>query len=166
MYRNKFVDSTPLRVCDKRRIGQHKTFKEMAQRGQCSVGWFYGFKLHIITNDCGGIIDFMLTPANVNDTNPLKLKGYISKLYGKLFGDKGYLSKDLFQSLFSNGIHLVTKLRKNMKNQQKHVVKYGVQLRLSRQLKNTKNITKSKKLTLMDFVMGKTNMGTRVPSFL
>ncbi len=87
----------------------------MAQRGQCSLGWFYGFKLHIITNDCGGIIDFMLTPANVHDTNPLKLKGFISKLYGKLFGDKGYLSKDLFQSLFSNGIHLVTKLRKNMK---------------------------------------------------
>ena len=57
----------------------------------------------------------MLTPANVHDTNPLKLKGFISKLYGKLFGDKGYLSKDLFQSLFSNGIHLVTKLRKNMK---------------------------------------------------
>lgn len=110
-----FVDSTPLRVCDSRRIGQHKTFKEIAQRGQCSLGWFFGFKLHIITNDCGGIIDFMLTPANVHDTNPLKMKGFISKLYGKLFGDKGYLSKELFQSLFANGIHLVTKLRKNMK---------------------------------------------------
>jgi hypothetical protein len=47
----------------------------------------------------------MLTPANVHDTNPLKMKGFISKLYGKLFGDKGYLSKELFQSLFSNGIH-------------------------------------------------------------
>ena len=57
----------------------------------------------------------MLTPANVHDTNPLKMKGFISKLYGKLFGYKGYLSKELFQSLFSNGIHLVTKLRKNMK---------------------------------------------------
>ena len=57
----------------------------------------------------------MLTPANVHDTNPLKMKGFINKLYGKLFGDKGYLSKELFQSLFSNGIHLVTKLRKNMK---------------------------------------------------
>ncbi len=57
----------------------------------------------------------MLTPANVHDTNPLKMKGFINKLYGKLFGDKGYLSKELFQSLFANGIHLVTKLRKNMK---------------------------------------------------
>ncbi len=77
--------------------------------------WFFGFKLHIITNDCGGIIDFMLTPVNVHDINTLKMKGFINKLYGKLFGDKGYLSKELFQSLFSNGIHLVTKLRKNMK---------------------------------------------------
>jgi hypothetical protein len=73
------------------------------------------FKLHIITNDCGGIVVFMLTPANVNDTNPLIMKGFIKKLYCKLFGDKGYLSKELFQSLLSNGIHLVTKLRKNMK---------------------------------------------------
>lgn len=110
-----FVDSTPLRVCDKRRIHQHKTFKNVAQRGQCSLGWFYGFKLHIVTNDCGGIIDFMLTPANVHDTSPLKMKGFIKKLYGKLFGDKGYLSKELFQNLFSTGIHLITKLRKNMK---------------------------------------------------
>ncbi len=56
-----FVDSTPLRVCDKKRINQHKVFKELAKRGQCSLGWFYGFKLHIVTNDQGGIIDFMLT---------------------------------------------------------------------------------------------------------
>ena len=57
----------------------------------------------------------MFTSANVHDSNFLKMKWFINKLYGKLFGDKGYLSKELFQSLFSNGIHLVTKLRKNMK---------------------------------------------------
>lgn len=110
-----FIDSTPLRVCDKRRINQHKTFKNIAQRGQCSLGWFYGFKLHIITNDQGGIIDFMITKGNVDDRQPLKMKQFLKNLYGKLFGDKGYISKDLFTSLFSNGIHLVTKLRKNMK---------------------------------------------------
>ena len=95
-----FVDSTPLRVCDKRRIHQNKTFKGFAQRGQCSLGWFYGFKLHIVTNDCGGIIDFMLNPANVHDTSPLKMKGFIKKLYGKLFGDKGYLPKNFFRIYF------------------------------------------------------------------
>ena len=110
-----FIDSTPLRVCDRRRIHRHKTFKDIAQRGLCSLGWFYGFKLHIITNDTGGIIDFMITKGNVEDRKPLKFKQFIKKLYGKLFGDKGYISKELFTELFSNGIHLVTKLRKNMK---------------------------------------------------
>lgn len=106
-----FVDSTPLRVCDKRRINQHKVFKGLAQRGQCSLGWFYGFKLHIITNDRGGIIDFMITKGNVDDRKPLGFKSFVKKL----FGDKGYISKDLFAELFSSGVHLVTKLRKNMK---------------------------------------------------
>lgn len=110
-----FIDSTPLRVCDKRRIHQHKTFKDIAQRGQCSLGWFYGFKLHIVTNDEGGIIDFMITKGNVDDRKPLRFKQFIGKLYGKLFGDKGYISKELFTELFSNGVHLITKLRKNMK---------------------------------------------------
>lgn len=110
-----FIDSTPLRVCDRRRIHQHKTFKDIAQRGQCSLGWFYGFKLHIITNDTGGIIDFMITKGNVDDRKPLRFKQFIAKLYGKLFGDKGYISKQLFTELFSNGVHLITKLRKNMK---------------------------------------------------
>lgn len=110
-----FIDSTPLRVCDKKRINQHKVFKDMAKRGQCSLGWFYGFKLHIITNDQGGIIDFMITQGNVDDRKPLRFKAFVKKLFGKLFGDKGYISKDLFAELFSNGVHMVTKLRKNMK---------------------------------------------------
>ena len=95
-----FIDSTPLRVCDKRRIGQHKTFKDIAQRVQCSLGWFFGFKLHIVTNDCGGIIDFMLTPANVNDTNPLKMKGFINKLYGKLLVIKSTYLKNFSNPFF------------------------------------------------------------------
>ena len=110
-----FIDSTPLRVCDSRRIHQHKTFKDIAQRGQCSLGWFYGFKLHIVTNDTGGIIDFMITKGNVDDRKPLRFKQFTKKLHGKLFGDKGYISKELFIELFSNGVHLITKLRKNMK---------------------------------------------------
>lgn len=69
-----FVDSTPLRVCHNRRLYQHKTFKGIAMRGQCSLGWFYGFKLHVFTNDKGGIIDCMITAGNVDDRNPLQYK--------------------------------------------------------------------------------------------
>ncbi len=111
-----FIDSTPLRVCHNKRIHQHKTFKGLAQKGQCSIGWFYGFKLHIICNDLGEVVDLHITAGNVEDRKPLKMNSFIQKLWGKLFGDKGYISKDLFSSLFENGIHLITKLKKNMKS--------------------------------------------------
>jgi len=48
-----FVDSTPLRVCRNQRIHIHKVFKGIAQRGKCSMGWFFGFKLHLICNEKG-----------------------------------------------------------------------------------------------------------------
>jgi len=111
-----FVDSTPLRVCHNKRIHQHKTFKGIAQRGQCSIGWFYGFKLHLICNDVGQLVDVYITPGNVDDRKPLGQKSFINKLWGKLFGDKGYISKALFSELFGQGIHLVTKLKRNMKS--------------------------------------------------
>lgn len=111
-----FVDSTPLRVCHNRRIHQHKTFKGIAQRGQCSIGWFYGFKLHLVCNDMGQIVDVQVTPGNVDDRKPLRNSSFIKKLWGKLFGDKGYISKDLFSELFGRGIHLITKLKRNMKS--------------------------------------------------
>jgi hypothetical protein len=110
-----FIDSTPLRVCHNRRIHSHKVFDGLAKRGQCSIGWFYGFKLHLITSDTGEIVDFMLTPGNVDDRKPLQIERFIKKLFGKLFGDKGYLSKELFKNLFFRGVHLVTKLKRNMK---------------------------------------------------
>lgn len=111
-----FVDSTPLRVCHNKRIHQHKTFKGIAQRGQCSIGWFYGFKLHLICNDKGEIVDLIITAGNSDDRKPLSNKNFIHKLWGKLFGDKGYISKTLFSELFGKGIHLVTKLKRNMKS--------------------------------------------------
>ncbi|CAA0181771.1 transposase (fragment) [Tenacibaculum maritimum] len=79
------------------------------------MGWFYGFKLHLVCNDKGQIVDFMITKANVDDRYPLKNKCFHDKIFGKIYGDKGYLGKDLFDKLFVDGIHLVTKLRKNMK---------------------------------------------------
>lgn len=111
-----FIDSTPLRVCHNRRIHSHKVFDGLAQRGQCSIGWFYGFKLHLVTNDLGQVVDFMLTPGNVDDRKPLKIERFIKKLWGKLYGDKGYIGKELFKNLFFKGVHLVTKLKKNMKS--------------------------------------------------
>lgn len=111
-----FIDSTPLRACHIRREKQNRVFKDLATKGQCSIGWFFGFKLHLIINDKGEILDFMLTRGNVDDREPLKNKSFHKKVFGKLFGDKGYLSQTLFEQLFIDGIHLITKIRKNMKN--------------------------------------------------
>ena len=111
-----FIDSTTLDVCDNRRIYSHKVFDGAAQRGKSSTGWFYGFKLHLIINDMGEILSFALTPANVDDRNTSLIEHMSKGLFGKLFGDKGYLSAKLFGQLFSKGITLFTKLKKNMKN--------------------------------------------------
>lgn len=111
-----FIDSTPLRACHIKREKQNRVFKGMATKGQCSIGWFFGFKLHLIINDKGEILDFMLTQGNVDDREPLKNKKFHNKVFGKLVGDKGYISQSLFDMLFVDGIHLITKIRKNMKN--------------------------------------------------
>lgn len=111
-----FIDSTPLRVCHNRRIHSHKVFRGIAERGHCSIGWFFGFKLHLIINDKGELLDFVITQANVDDRQPLIAGKMLKHIWGKLFGDKGYISQSLFNTLFVSGIHLITKIRKNMKN--------------------------------------------------
>jgi len=109
-----FVDSTPLRVCHNRRIPRHRVFEGIAARGQCSMGWFYGFKLHLVVNTHGEIVAFALTPGNVDDRKPLP---HLTRtLFGKLFGDKGYLSQSLFEQLWQQGIQLITHLKAKMKN--------------------------------------------------
>ncbi len=109
-----FIDSTPLKVCHNLRISRHKVFDGLAGRAKSSMGWFYGFKLHLIVNEHGEILTFNLTPANVDDRKPVPrmTKG----MFGKLFGDKGYLSHELFEQLFASGLELITPIRKNMKN--------------------------------------------------
>ena len=57
----------------------------------------------------------MITPGDIDDRKPLEYKAFIDFIYGKLFGDKGYISKNLFQRLFVDGIQLITKLKSNMK---------------------------------------------------
>lgn len=109
-----FIDSTCLKVCHNMRIHNHRVMAGIARRGKTSVGWFYGFKLHLIINDQGELLNVCFTPGNVSDQTPVpKLS---RKLFGKLVGDKGYISQELFEQLFSRGLQLITRIRKNMKN--------------------------------------------------
>ncbi|MCK5814247.1 MAG: IS982 family transposase [Cocleimonas sp.] len=109
-----FVDSTKIVVCHNKRINSNKVFKDLAARGKSTMGWFYGFKLHLITNDKGELLSFDLTPGNTDDRVPIP--GMTQGLWGRLFGDKGYISKALTQALIEKKVRLVTPIKKNMKN--------------------------------------------------
>jgi hypothetical protein len=109
-----FVDSLPLPVCHNRRIYSHQVFADLAQRGKSSVDWFYGFKLHLVMNDEGDLLAVRFTPGNVDDRAPAP--GLAEGLWGKLFGDRGYLSQELFEQLWGTGVQLITKLKRKMKN--------------------------------------------------
>ncbi len=109
-----FVDATTLKVCHNLRIPQHKVFWDSARRGQSSMGWFYGFKLHVVINDGGELLGCYLTPGNVDDRTPVPQ--LVRGLWGKLFGDRGYISQALATLLQAQELQLVTKLKKNMKN--------------------------------------------------
>ena len=117
-----FMDSTCLKVCwagnppssHNRRINQHKVFKDIAARGKTSVDWFFGLKLHLVINDKGELLNFQVTPGNVDDRKPVP--DLLQHLFGKVFADKGYISQKMFEELMNSvGVQVVTKLKRNMK---------------------------------------------------
>ena len=109
-----FVDSTSIPVCHPKRITRNKVFKETAKLGKSSMGWFYGFKLHLIINDSGEILSCQITPGNVDDRT--NLSSMTQGITGKMFGDKGYIKKELFEQLLNRGLQLITPLKSNMIN--------------------------------------------------
>jgi hypothetical protein len=110
-----FIDSTCLHVCHNRRINQHRVFKDIAARGKTSVDWFFGFKLHLVVNECGELLNIQITPGNVNDGKPVPV--LMKSLFGKVFADRGYVSHALAEQLFKDfGIEFFAKPRRKMKN--------------------------------------------------
>lgn len=111
-----FIDSTKIAVCNNKRIKRNKVFKDIATVGKSTMGWFFGFKLHLVCNDKGELINFCITPANTDDRNIGVISKISKDLFGKLFGDKGYISSSLFSMLFDKGVLLVTGIKSSMKN--------------------------------------------------
>ncbi len=109
-----YIDSTPITVCHPRRANRHQVFQTLAKWGKNSIGWYFGFKLHLVINEMGELLGFQLTPANTDERKPVP--ELVKGLSGKLFGDKGYISQALFEKLFSQGLQLVTPLKKKMHN--------------------------------------------------
>lgn len=109
-----FIDSTPIEVCHPSLAKTHKVFGDLPQWGKNSVGWYYGFKLHLIVNDQGELLCFQLTAANTDDRKPVP--DLTQSIFGQLFGDKGYISQGLFEQLYDRGLKLITRYRSNMNN--------------------------------------------------
>ena len=108
-----FADSTRVPVCHNKRIFGHKVFSGYAARGKSTMGWFFGFKLHIVINHKGEIMAARLTSGNMDDREPLP--ELVQALKGLLFADKGYISSELFHELFEEGLKLITPLKRKMK---------------------------------------------------
>jgi hypothetical protein len=109
-----FIDSPLLAVCHPKRAARHKVFPGFAAWGKSSLGWCYGFKLHLLINDEGDVLACRLTAANVDERTPVP--ALVKELTGKVFGDRGSISQALFAALFPRDVQLITKLRKDMKH--------------------------------------------------
>ncbi len=111
-----FVDSTHFAVCKNKRINRHRTFEGLAMRGKSTMGWFFGFKLHLVCNTDGELVAVKITAGNEDDRRAFEEIVEKNSLTGKCFADKGYIGKDLFKRLWNKGLHIITGIKKNMQN--------------------------------------------------
>jgi transposase len=154
-----FIDSTVLRVCHTKRIKRNKVFKDLAKVGKTTVGWFFGFKLHLIINDKGEILSFYLSQGNVSDNNAKIITRMTKEIFGKVFGDKGYINKALADLLFDDGIQLITAVRRNMKqkalsNEEKLLLrKRSVIETVNDELKNICQVEHTRHRSLAGFIL-------------
>ncbi len=109
-----YIDASKISVCNNKRAKRHKTFVKVAKFGKTTMGWFYGLKIHLVTNNLKQIMGFCITSGNTHDTKPVPSLTNI--LTGKLIGDRGYISSKLRKTLASKGLEIITAPRKNMKN--------------------------------------------------
>ena len=151
-----FVDSTDLSVCEIKRALSNKTFGGIAAKGKTTIGWFFGFKLHIVISDEGELLAWQLTPGNTDDRKPVS--ALTRELEGLLFGDKGYISNKLFQDLYARGLKLITRLRSNMKNKLMSISerlllrKRGLIESVNDQLKNISQIEHTRHRSVWNFL--------------
>ncbi len=111
-----YGDSTTLSVCHNRRIKHHRVFARQAHRGKTSVDWFYGFKLFVVVNGLGELMNVFVTPGNVSDSSAATIQRLFKGLTGVAFADKGFINAKAFEALLQQGLKLITSIRSTMKN--------------------------------------------------
>jgi hypothetical protein len=56
-----FIDSTAVAICGNKRIRRNRVFRGIAKLGKTTMGWFFGFKLHLVINECGELLAVQLS---------------------------------------------------------------------------------------------------------
>ena len=154
-----FIDSTPVPVVHLKRERSMKVFKGIATKTKGTMGWYIGFKLHLVCNERGEILNFVITHANVDDRDGDVITKLTDKLLGKLYADRGYISQTLFGTLWNEGIHIVTGLRSNMKNKLMPIYdkimlrKRSVIESLNDMLKNVAQLVHTRHRSVHNFIM-------------
>lgn len=152
-----YIDSTPIQVCKPKRMSRNKVFKNLATKAKSTIGWFFGFKVHLIINECGELLSVNFSKANVDDRKPVLTMA--KNIMGKLFGDKGYISKELTDQLLNNGLQLITSVKKNMQNKLLPMLdkillrKRSIIETVNDQLKNISNIEHSRHRSPKNFLI-------------
>lgn len=152
-----FIDSTTIDVCHIKRASSNRVFKNIAKKSKSSMGWFFGFKLHIVINDQGEIMAFKITSSTTDDRIPVDKM--TQGLTGKIFGDRGYISQELFDKLYQRGLKLVTRIKKNMKNKLIPLIdklllrKRAIIESVNDQLKNISQIEHSRHRSVNNFMV-------------
>ncbi|CZR11691.1 Transposase DDE domain [Legionella pneumophila] len=129
----------------------------MAEKSKSTMGWYFGFKLHLVVNDKGELMAFKITSSRTDDR--FVAPNLSENLFGKMIGDKGYISQNLTDKLAERGLQLLTKVRKNMK--QKVLNTFDKALLRKRaivesvidQLKNISNIEHSRHRSIFNFMV-------------
>lgn len=134
-----FIDTTPLKVCENGRISEHQVCKGLAKLSKSTTGWYFGFKLGVVVDLAGRLLNVTLGPGNMDDRKFLPI--LFKYIQGLAVGDAGFVSKEWMKKLYEQGLFFITDVKKTMKrpmNKELHALlklRQNVEIRLS-QLKH------------------------------
>jgi len=111
--RLKFADGSKLKACRIKREFSHKVCRGLASKSKSTMGWFYGFKLHIICNELMQILNLKITTATFDERKALEMMW--ANIFGTIVADAGYVGKKYQKKARENGKILFTCVRANMK---------------------------------------------------
>lgn len=108
-----FADSSKLEVCRIKREFTHRVAKGCATKSRSTMGWYYGFKLHLVVSTDGQLLAWRITTATVDDRKGLAL--IWEELTGMIVADAGYLGSNWQEAAADLGLTLMAGAKKVMK---------------------------------------------------